>query len=171
MLVRQWRAVDGGQGPRLDLVPQLQRVGATQAQLASELRGGGPLGDPAEDQEDRRRVEVRPLPEGAGVQVEDPAAALAAEVEDQGIGVTTVDVESLTGGAAGAGQAFGVEQVHEFLVASGLIHQILDREIIGSPPRRTSSVAQTSRRPEGQVVGEGQPPIRGHEPPSLLLTD
>jgi hypothetical protein len=98
-----------------------------------------------EDQEDRHRVEMGPLPGGAGVQIEDPVAALAAVVDDRGVGATTVDVETLTGGAAGAGQTASVEQVHELLVASGLVHQIVDREI-----HRFASLGDAIGRPDLQ---------------------
>jgi hypothetical protein len=110
-VVRQRRAVGGGQGAGLDLMPQPQQVRAAEAQFAGQLRGGCPLGNTAEDREDRRRAEVCPLPGGAGEHVEHPAAAFAAVVDDRGIGATAVDVEAVAGGASGAGQPLGMEQV------------------------------------------------------------
>src|SRR5262245_24581149 len=74
-VVRQRGAVGPRQAAGLDLVPQVQQVRPAQAQLAGELRGGHPLGDPAEDQEDRRRRLMGPLPGRAGIQVEAPVAA------------------------------------------------------------------------------------------------
>ena len=46
-------AVRGGRRAGLDLVPQPEQMLAADPQLAGELRGGLPLGDAAEDQEDR----------------------------------------------------------------------------------------------------------------------
>jgi hypothetical protein len=126
--VQQRGAVGAGQRAGLDLVPQFQQVRPAQPQLARELGGGHPLGDPAQDQEDRRRGLVGPLPGRAGVQVEEPASALAAVVDDRRVGPAAVDGVRPSA-ATGAGQASGVEQIQEPLVASGLVHQVFDREI------------------------------------------
>jgi len=99
----------------------------------------------AEDREDRRRAEVRPLPGGAGEHVEHPAAAFAAVVDDRGIGATAVDVEAVAGGASGAGQPLGMEQVQELLVAGVSVHQVDDREIHG-----VASLGKSAARPDRQ---------------------
>ena len=89
------------------------------------------MGDAAEDRDDRCGAEVRPLPGGAREHIEYTAAAFAAVIDDRGIGATAVDVEAIAGGAAGADQPLGVEQVQELLVAGALVHQVEDREIHG----------------------------------------
>jgi hypothetical protein len=130
-VVRQPLAVDGGQRTCLDLVPQPQQMLATDPHLASELRGGDPLGDAAEDQKDLGGAEVSPLPGGPGEHIEHSTACLAAVVEDRGIGVTAVDVEALAGATPRAGEPLGVEPIEELLAATLLVHQVDDREVHG----------------------------------------
>jgi uncharacterized protein YunC (DUF1805 family) len=132
MVVGQRRAVGDGQDAALDLMPQPEHVLATDPDLAGELGRGYSLGDAAEDQEDLGGAEVGPLPRGVGVHVEDPAAALAAVIEDRRLGATAVDVEAVAGVTAGAGEAFGVEQIEELLAAPLLVHQVDDREVHGA---------------------------------------
>jgi hypothetical protein len=131
-VVRQRLAVDGGQRTGLDRMPQPQQVLATDPHLAGEFRGGDPLGDAAEDQEDLGGAEVSALPVCSREQIEHPAARLAAVVDDRGVGVTAVDVEALAGTTPGAGEPLGVEQVEELLAAILLVHQVEDREVHGS---------------------------------------
>src|SRR5271166_5074763 len=69
------------------------------------------------------------LPGGAGKHVEDSAAAFAAVVEDRRLGAMAMDVQPVPGGATGAGQAAGMEQVQELVVATILVHQVEDREV------------------------------------------
>jgi hypothetical protein len=129
MVVWQRRAVGVGQGAGLDRVPQLQQVLTADPQLTGELRGGHPLSDPAEDHQDQGRAVVRPLPVGAGEQVEHPAAALAAVVADQGAATAAVDVEALGGTATRACQPSRMEQVREPFEAGRFVQQVEDREV------------------------------------------
>src|SRR5208337_202671 len=129
LIVRQRRAVRGGQGAGLDDVPQPQRMLAADPHLMGEFRGRHPLRDAPEDQEDLARAEVCTLPGGAGKHVEDPTAAFAAVVEDRRLGAMAMDVQPVPGGATGAGQAAGMEQVQELVVATILVHQVEDREV------------------------------------------
>jgi hypothetical protein len=131
LVVRQRRAVGGGQRAGLDLMPQPQQVLAADPHLAGELRGGDPLGDAAEDQEDLSWAEVRPLPECSREQVEHPSAPCAAVVDDRGVGATAVDVESIPSRTTRAREPVGVEQVEELLAATLLVHQVEDREVHG----------------------------------------
>jgi hypothetical protein len=105
---------------------------AADPHLARELRGGDPLGDAAEDQEDLGRAEVRPSPGCPREHVEHPATRLAAVVDDRGVGVAAMDVEALAGATPRAGEPLGVEQVEELLAATLLVHQVEDREVHGS---------------------------------------
>jgi hypothetical protein len=89
------------------------------------------LGDAAEDQDDRGRAEVRPLPYCSCEHIEHPSAPLAAVVDDRGVGVTTMDIESLQGAATRAHEPFGMEQVEALLAATLLVHQVKDREVHG----------------------------------------
>ena len=66
LIVRQRRAVRGGQGAGLDDVPQPQRMLAADPHLMGEFRGRHPLRDAPEDQEDLAGAEVCTLPGGAG---------------------------------------------------------------------------------------------------------
>jgi hypothetical protein len=128
-VVRQGHAVGGGQRTGLDRVPQPEQMLAADPQLAGESRGGLPLGDAAEDQEDLSGAQVCPLPGSAGEHVEDPAAALAAVADDRGTGTAAVDVEAVAGATTGAGEPLGVEQIEELLAATLLVHQVDDREV------------------------------------------
>ena len=123
--------VGGVQRAGLDLMPQSQQVLAAQPHLAGEFRGGNPLGDAAEDQEDLGWAEVCPLPRCSCEHIEHPPASFAAVVDDRGVGATAVDVESLAGATTRASEPFGVEQVEDFLATTLLVHQVEDREIHG----------------------------------------
>jgi hypothetical protein len=145
MVVRQWHAVGGVQGAGLDRMPQPEQMLAADPDLAGELRGGLCFGDAAEDQEDLRGAQVCPLPGGVSEHVEDAAAALAAVIDDRGIGTAAVDVEVVAGATAGAGEALGVEQIEEPLSATLLVHQVDDREV-----HEVGSEEMKSSRPDGQ---------------------
>jgi hypothetical protein len=145
LIVRQRRAVRGGQGAGLDRVPQPQQMLAADPHLTGEFRGGHPLRDAPEDQEDLAGAEVGPLPGGAGEQVEDPAAALAAVVNDRRLGAMAMDVQPVPGGATGADQAAGMEQVQELVVATILVHQVEDREV-----HQVNSQGMIVNTPNGQ---------------------
>jgi hypothetical protein len=132
---------------------QPEQMLAADADLAGEFRGGHPLGDAAEDQEDRRGAQMGPLPGGIREHVEDPAAGLAAVIDDRSAGTAAVDVEALAGAAAGAGEPLGVEQVEEPLAATLLVHQVDDREVheVGSGEMKTSKPeAQENRSARGR---------------------
>jgi hypothetical protein len=153
VVIRQWGAVGGGQRPRLDLMSQPEQMLAADADLAGELRGRLSLGDAAKDQEDLGGAQMGPLPGGASEHVEDPAAALAAVIDDWSVGVAPVDVEALAGTAAGAGVALGVEQVEELLAATLLVHEVDDREVheVGSDEMEISKPeAQENRSAHGR---------------------
>ena len=102
---------------------------AADPHLTGEFGGGHPLRDATEDQEDLAGAEVCPLPRGAGEQVEDPAAAFAAVVNDRRLGTMAMNIQPVPGGAPGADQAAGMEQVQELVVATILVHQVEDREV------------------------------------------
>jgi hypothetical protein len=126
-------------------MPQPEQMLAADADLAGELGGGFPLGNPTEDQEDLRGAQVSPLPGGVSEHVEDPPATLATVIDDRGIGTTAVDVEVVAGVTAGAGEPFGVEQIKELLTAPLLVHEVDDREV-----HEVSSKMMTINRPDGQ---------------------
>jgi hypothetical protein len=140
VVVGQRCAVGGGQRATLDLMSQPEQMLAADADLTGEFRGGHPLGDAAEDQEDLRGAQMGPLPGGVSVHVEDAAAALAAVIDDRSVGAAVVDVQSVAGVTAGAGEPLGVEQVEELLAAPLLVHQVDDREVheVGSGEMKTS---------------------------------
>lgn len=126
-------------------MPQPQQMLAADPHLTGEFRGGHPLRDAPEDQEDLAGAEVGPLPGGAGEQVEDPAAALAAVVNDRRLGAMAMDVQPVPGGATGADQAAGMEQVQELVVATILVHQVEDREV-----HQVNSQGMIVNTPNGQ---------------------
>jgi hypothetical protein len=115
-------------------MPQPQQVLAADPHLAGELRGGDPLSDAAEDQEDLGRAEVRPLPKCSCEHIEHPSAPLAAVVDDRGVGMTAVDIEPFPGAATRAREPLGMEQVEELPAATLLVHQVKDREVHGIGP-------------------------------------
>jgi hypothetical protein len=131
LVVRQRRPVGLGQRPGLDRMSQAEQMLAADADLAGELGGGLPLGDTAEDQKDLRRAQVSPMSGGVSEHVEDPAAILAAMIDDRGIGTTTVDVEAIAGATTRASESLGMEQIEEPLAATLLVHQVDDREVHG----------------------------------------
>jgi hypothetical protein len=123
--------VGGVERAGLDLMSQDQEVLARDPDLSCQRRGGDPLGDSAEDQEDLSRAEVRPLPLCPREHVEHASTSLATVVDDRGVGMMAVDVEPLASAAAGAREPFGVEQVEELLTAALSVHQVKDREVHG----------------------------------------
>jgi hypothetical protein len=145
LVVRQRCAVGGVQRARLDRVPEPEQMRTANAHLAGECRGGHPLRDAAEDQEDRCGAQMGPLPGGGGEHVEDPAAGFAAVIDDRGVGTAAVDVEAVAGATPGAGEPVSVEQIEELLAAPLLVHQVDDREVheVGSEKTSVS-------KPDGQ---------------------
>ena len=115
-------------------MPQPQQILAADPHLTGEFGGGHPLRDAPEDQEDLAGAEVGTLPRGAGEQVEDPAAAFAAVVNDRRLGTMAMDVQPVPGGATGADQAAGMEQVQELVVATILVHQVNSQGMIVNTP-------------------------------------
>jgi len=99
-------------------MPQFQQVRPAGPQFAGELGGGHPLSEPPQDEEDLGGGAAGPLPGRAGEEVEHPPAVLAPGVDDRGVLAAAGDVIPVApAAAAGAGQAAGVEQVQEPLVA------------------------------------------------------
>jgi hypothetical protein len=129
-------------------MPQPEQMLAADARLAGESRGGRPLRDAAEDQEDLRGAQMGPLPSGVREHVEDPTAALAAVIDDRGVGTAAVDVEAVPGATTGAGEPVGVEQVEELPATTLLIHQVDDREVheVGSEARNPSEPESQENR-------------------------
>jgi hypothetical protein len=150
MIVRQWRMIDAGQRSALDLMPQSEQMLAADPDLAGESRGGFSLGDAAKDQEDLGGAQMGALPGGVSEHVEDPAAALAAVIDDRRVGTTAVDVEAVAGATTGAGESLGMEQVEELLAATLLVHQVDDREV-----HEVGSEEMTISKPDGQKNRSG----------------
>jgi hypothetical protein len=111
IVVRQRLAIGRGQRAGLDLMPQPEQMLAADADLAGERRGGLSLGDAAEDQEDLGGAQMGALPGGVSEHVEDPAAVLAAVIDDRGVGTAAVDVEAVASTTTGAGEPLGMEQI------------------------------------------------------------
>src|SRR5205823_2544917 len=81
---------------------------------AGQLGGRGPLGEPADDQQDLGGGAVGPLPGRAGEQIEHPSADLAAVIDDWRAVAPAVDVVAVApASAARTSQAVGVEQIEE----------------------------------------------------------
>ena len=139
----------------LDSMSQFQQVLAADPELARELRGGHPLGEATEDQEDLGRVEMCSLPLCFCEHIEHPSARLAAVVDDRGLGMTAVDVESLAGSATGARVPIGMEQVEERRAADLLVHQVVDREVheIGSEGSSNGSLKRQKSTTRGGWKG------------------
>jgi hypothetical protein len=126
-------------------MPQPNQVLAADPHLAGEFRGGHPLRDAAEDQEDLRGAQMSALPGGAREHVEDPAAGFATVIDNRGVIVTSVDVKTVVGITPRASETLGVEEIEELLAAPLLVHQVDDREVheVGSGETKIS-------KPEGQ---------------------
>ena len=131
---------------------------AVAAQLASYVGGALAVGDVPEDQEDLRGAAMRPLQGGAGPVVE-VAAAAATLVVQHGVTVSVVNAKMVPLTAAGAGQPFEVEQLHEFavagtfvyLVVQGEIHQCAGMRRAASLPKQTTPVA-VGKRPRTKLA-------------------
>ncbi len=80
-----------------------------------------------------RKVEYN-LVHVLSVHVEDPAAALAAVIDDRRIGTAAVDAEAVAGVTAGACQSIGVEQIEEPPAASLLVHGVGSEEMTVNRP-------------------------------------
>jgi hypothetical protein len=145
LIVRQRCAVGGGQRAGLDRMPQPKQMLAADPHLAGELCGGHPLRDTAEDQEDLCGAQMGALPEGIGEHVEDPAASLAAVIDDRGVLLTSVNVKAVVGTTPGANEPLGVEQIEELLAAPLLVHQVDNREV-----HEVGSEETKIRKPDGQ---------------------
>jgi len=128
--VVQRQGVGRFQGRVLEPVPELQQVLAVPVQFAGEPCGGLALGDPPEDQEDLRGPPVGLVEGGASEGIEHPAAGVTAVVEDRGA-VPPVHLQGVAGLTARAGQAVGVEDLDELLVAGILVHELSDGEVHG----------------------------------------
>jgi hypothetical protein len=129
-LVVQRQGVGRLQGRVLEPVPELQQVLAVPVQFAGQPRGGLALSDPPEDQEDLGGPPMGLVEGGAGENIEHTAAGVTAVVEDRGA-VPPVNLQGVAGLTARAGQAVGVEDIDELLVAGILVHELGDREVHG----------------------------------------
>jgi hypothetical protein len=127
-LVAQRVAVQPEQGITLEAVPQLEQVLAIANQLAGHLGRRRRLDDAADDQEQLGRRPTDALQGRAGEGVEHAAAATALVVQDR-VPMAAVDAHAIAGTAAGAGQAFGMQQGEELLVAGPLVHQVDQGEV------------------------------------------
>ena len=145
LVVRQRCAVGGVERAGLDRVSQSEQVLAADPHLAGEFRGGHPLRDATEDQEDLRGAQMSALPGGVREHVEDPAAGFATVIDDWGVVVTSMDVKAVVGTTPGASKPLGVEQIEELLAATLLVHQVDDREV-----HEVGSEETKIREPDGQ---------------------
>jgi hypothetical protein len=129
-LVVQRQGVGRLQGRALEPVAEFQQVLAVPVQLTGQPRGGLALSDPPEDQEDLGGSPMGLVEGGAGEEIEHATAAVAAVVEDRGA-VPSVNLQGVAGLTARAGEAVGVEDIDELLVAGILVHELGDGEVHG----------------------------------------
>jgi hypothetical protein len=119
-------------------MPQPEQVLTVPVQFAGQACRGRALRDAAEDQEDLRGTAVGLVQDGLGEGIED-AAARATVVQDRVTGAA-VDAKPVTTPTARAGQAVGVEDFDDLLVAGVLVHELGDGKVHGhlrcSDPRR-----------------------------------
>jgi hypothetical protein len=118
------------EGEILESVPQVQEFRTVAVQFAGQLRGGDPLGEAADDQDEFPGPAPDAVQGGPGEGVEDPAAVAAAEVQDR-VAAATVDDRAIVAMATGTGQAVGVQPADETVIARLFIHQIGDRKVHG----------------------------------------
>jgi len=130
-------------------VPQLEQVLAVAALLARHAGRRLGLGDAAQDQQQLRRRPPRPVQGRAGEGVEDSATAAALVVEDR-VAVPAMDAEVVGGPAPRAGQAAGVQQGDEAVVAGLLVHQVDQGEV--HRRRSRSSWPPRNGPPHGPTV-------------------
>ncbi len=101
---------------------------AVALQLAGELRGGDALSDTAKDQDQLSDRPLRSLKGGAGEEVEDPFAVIAAVVDDRSA-MATVDSKLIWALTAGTNQALGMEPVEQGRVASVGVQQFFNGKV------------------------------------------
>jgi len=128
--IGQRRPIEILEARLLEPVAELEQFRAAAPQLAGELGGRDTLGDAAEDQDQLDRPPLGPLEDGLGEGGGDAAAGGAAIGQDRGA-VAAMDLQPVATAAVGAGQAVGMEQSDEELVAGRLVHQVADREVHG----------------------------------------
>jgi hypothetical protein len=117
-------------GQVLEQVAQVKQFPAVAAQLAGEPRGGHPLGEPPEDQDQLDGPPLGRLQGRPGEGIEHPVTGRAAVVQHRGT-VAAVDAQAVARPAPRAGHAVVVQPVDELGVAGALVHQIRDGEVHG----------------------------------------
>src|SRR3954469_7508435 len=122
----QRQRVSGLQRLLLEPVPQSEQVLTVPVQFAGQACRGRALGDAAEDQEELRRSPVGLVEDRLGEGIED-SSARATVVQDRVTG-PAVDAKPVATLAAWAGQAVGVEDRDDLLVAGVLVHKLRERE-------------------------------------------
>jgi hypothetical protein len=146
LVVRQRRAIGGGERAGLDLMPQPQQMLTADPDLSSKLRSGNPLRNASEDQEDLRGAQMSPLPRSTCEHIEHPSAALAARVDDRRVGPMTVDVEAVPSTATGTREPIGMKQIEERPAATLPVHQVDDREVHEIGSKEMTSTHHTPQR-------------------------
>ena len=166
-LIVQRERVGGLQRLALEPVAQLQQMLAVPVQFAGQPGGGLALGDAPEDQQGLGGRPVGLVEGRPGEGVEYSAAGVAAVIQDRGA-VPPVYPQAVVGPTARAGQAVGVEDVDELLVAGILVHEPGDGEVHGRLPR-SDSVRDPDplSLPLRETGRDKRAPISAHEPPPL----
>src|SRR3954469_7666849 len=129
-LVIQGHPVAVPEGQVLQPVSQVQQPRAVALQLTGELRGGDPLGDPADDQDQFDGPPLDSVEGRAGEGIEHPLAMAAAVVQDRGASAA-VDGHAVALMAPRAGEPVGVQPRDQLDVTGALVHQVGDREVHG----------------------------------------
>jgi hypothetical protein len=131
-------------------------------QFPGHLRRGRPLRETPKDQEDLAGSGLAPVQDGPGPGVEDATAGAALVVQD-GVAVAAMDPQVVWLSTPRAGQAVGMEQFEELLIAGRFIEEIQQREIHGGDPPcvpGASSLTTTKFR----AIVKGPAPGGPHEP-------
>jgi hypothetical protein len=118
------------EGQALEPVAQPQELRPIAAQLAGQLGGGHALGEPPDDQDQLPGPPLGAVQGRPREDVEDAPAMAAAEVQDR-VAAAAMHDHAVSGVAARAGEAVGVQPADEAVIAGLLIHQIGDREVHG----------------------------------------
>jgi hypothetical protein len=111
-------------------VPQVQQLRTVAFQLTSELGGGNPLGNPADDQDKFDGPPLDSVEGRVGEGVEHPFAMAASVVQDRGASAS-VDGHAVRLMTTWASEPVRMQPLDQLGVTGILVHQVGDREVHG----------------------------------------
>jgi hypothetical protein len=122
--------IRSAEGQVLQAMAPRQQLRAVTSQFASQLSRGHTLREPAQDQDPLPRRTLRPVQDRRGEGVEDPQAVRTAIDQDRRA-IVPMDLQAVSSVTAGTGQALGMQEVDQEIVASLFVHEIAQGKVHG----------------------------------------